>query len=153
MRRCPAAVTVITGIQRGDPGRLVGFTATSFTSASLSPPLVSFYVGEGSRTWAALRGSGSFGVSVLAAHQAGIANRFAQRVRDRFDGVPWRLGPLSVPLLDGAALHLVCQRSDAIPVGDHTLVVGLVIYSSLGAATATSEAPLLYHDGKYRCLE
>src|SRR5262249_53352324 len=44
LRRHPAGVAVITGKRPGEPRRPVGFTATSFTSASLSPPLVSFYV-------------------------------------------------------------------------------------------------------------
>jgi flavin reductase (DIM6/NTAB) family NADH-FMN oxidoreductase RutF len=154
LRRHPAAVAVITGKRPGEPRRPIGFTATSVTSASLSPPLVSFYVGSSSDSWTALRGVGHFAVNLLAEHQAELASGFARKTHDRFAGVQWNPGPLGVPLLGGAALHLVCQRRSAIPVGDHTLVVGLVVHSSLEQLTGTpQEPPLLYHDGQYGRLE
>jgi flavin reductase (DIM6/NTAB) family NADH-FMN oxidoreductase RutF len=41
--------------------------------------------------------------------------------------------------------HLLCEPYDTIALGDHWLVVGLVVGSELG----TSGEPLLYHRGRY----
>lgn len=138
--RHAAGVVVVTG-----PGP-VGLTATSLTSVSLDPPLVSFCVARDSTTWPDLRQAEFFAVNVLAGDQAAVASRFADRGIDRF-GSPtrWRPGPYDVPILAGVAAHLLCEPYDTIALGDHWLVVGLVVGSELGE----SGEPLLYHHGQY----
>jgi flavin reductase (DIM6/NTAB) family NADH-FMN oxidoreductase RutF len=142
--RHAAGVVVVTG-----PGP-VGLTATSLTSVSLDPPLVSFCVARDSRTWPDLRQAEFFAVNVLAGDQAAVAARFADRGIDRF-GSPtrWRPGPYEVPILRGVAAHLLCEPYDTIALGDHWLVVGLVIGSELGQ----SGEPLLYHHGRYGAFD
>jgi flavin reductase (DIM6/NTAB) family NADH-FMN oxidoreductase RutF len=49
-------------------GRLVGLAASSFTSVSRDPPLVSFSIANVSRTWPDLRRAVHLGVTVLADH-------------------------------------------------------------------------------------
>jgi len=134
-----AAVVVVTG-----PGP-VGLTVTTFNSASLEPPLVSFYVARSSATWPRLRDAQVFAGNVLAVGQADIADRFARRDTDRFGpDTRWRSGPLGVPLIAGAACHVACEQEAVIGVGDHWLVVGLVIH-----AEASGAPPLLRHCGQY----
>jgi flavin reductase (DIM6/NTAB) family NADH-FMN oxidoreductase RutF len=142
--RHAAGVVVVTG-----PGP-VGLTATSLTSVSLDPPLVSFCVSRDSTTWPDLRQAEFFAVNVLAGDQAAVASRFADRGIDRF-GSPtsWRPGPYDVPILGGVAAHLLCEPYDTIALGDHWLVVGLVIGSELGQ----SGEPLLYHHGRYGAFD
>lgn len=138
--RHAAGVVVVTG-----PGP-VGLTATSFTSVSLDPPLVSFCVGRESTTWAELRDSPSFAVNILATGQVDVASRFAVRGADRFaPPTSWHPGPGGVPILDGTAAHLLCEPYDVIAMGDHWLVVGLVVGTGLGS----EHLPLLYHRGRY----
>jgi flavin reductase (DIM6/NTAB) family NADH-FMN oxidoreductase RutF len=138
--RHAAGVVVVTG-----PGP-VGLTATSFTSVSLDPPLVSFCVARTSTTWPDLREAATFAVNVLATDQAEIASRFATRGIDRF-GPPtsWHPGPGEVPILGGTAAHLLCEPYDTVAMGDHWLVVGLVVDTGLGSPAV----PLLYHRGRY----
>jgi flavin reductase (DIM6/NTAB) family NADH-FMN oxidoreductase RutF len=142
--RHAAGVVVVTG-----PGP-VGLTATSLTSVSLDPPLVSFCVARDSTTWPDLRQAEFFAVNVLAGDQAAVARRFADRGIDRF-GSPtrWRPGPYEVPILRGVVAHLLCEPYDTIALGDHWLVVGLVIGSELGE----SGDPLLYHHGRYGAFD
>lgn len=142
--RHAAGVVVVTG-----PGP-VGLTATSLTSVSLDPPLVSFCVARDSTTWPDLRQAEFFAVNVLAGDQAAVAARFADRGVDRF-GSPtrWQPGPYDVPILGGVAAHLLCEPYDTIALGDHWLVVGLVIGSELGQ----SGEPLLYHHGRYGAFD
>ena len=133
------AVVVVTG-----PGP-VGLTVTTFNSASLKPPLVSFYVSQSSATWPRLRDAGVFAGNVLAADQEDIADRFALRDVDRFGPqTRWQSGPHRIPLIVGAAGHVACELDAVIAVGDHWLVVGLVIY-----AAASGAPPLLRHCGRY----
>ena len=54
-------------------GVLVGLAASSFTSVSLDPPLVSFSIASSSRTWPTLRRSDHLGVTILADHHGAAA--------------------------------------------------------------------------------
>ncbi|MFJ5228697.1 flavin reductase family protein [Kitasatospora sp. NPDC088391] len=138
LRRHAAGVVVITV-----PGP-AGFTATSFTSVSLEPALVSFYLASGASTAPAVRAADAFTVHVLSREQEELATAFARSGVDRFAGVDWRTGPHGTPLLPGAAARLTARRVGLHPVGDHLLVVGEVV-----AADTPGGAPLLHHDGGY----
>ncbi|MFC5834243.1 flavin reductase family protein [Nonomuraea insulae] len=138
-----SGVVVITAQNDGVP---VGLTATSFSSVSLEPPLVSFYVDQSSTTWPLLRGADHFCVNILASDQADLAARFATKGVDRFaPPTGWRPGPLGAPLLMGVSAHLICLPYETAEVGDHTLVVGLVAEAN----THSQGRPLLYHQGRF----
>ncbi|HEX2313985.1 MAG TPA: flavin reductase family protein [Thermomonospora sp.] len=130
-------------------GRPVGLTATSFAPVSQDPPLVSFSADRSSATWPDLAQADLFAVNLLAGHQAVIADRFARNDIDRF-AVPtaWHSGPAGVPLLEEVTAHLLAVPHGTVEIGDHTLVVGLVI----GTRTGHGSAPLVYHDGKFASL-
>jgi flavin reductase (DIM6/NTAB) family NADH-FMN oxidoreductase RutF len=139
-----AGVAVITGVP--GHGRPAGLTATSFTSASLDPPLVSFYVAHTSTTWPELERCEVFAVNLLTAEQADLAARFAGRTVDRFAApTRWHLGPAGAPILDDAVAHIICTAHETIAIGDHWLVVGLVVDAHIGA----TGIPLLYHGGRF----
>jgi flavin reductase (DIM6/NTAB) family NADH-FMN oxidoreductase RutF len=134
---------VVTANAEGVP---VGLTATSFSSVSLSPPLVSFYVDRSSATWPWLRLAGRFAVNVLAGDQPDLAARFARKGIDRFaEPTRWRPGAGGAPLLDGVSAHLLCAPHTTVDLGDHVLVVGLVTEVS----TVRGGRPLLYHQGRF----
>ncbi|MEO3868589.1 flavin reductase family protein [Nonomuraea sp. B12E4] len=138
-----AGVVVITAQADGVPA---GLTATSFTSVSLHPPLVSFCVDRSSTTWPSLRSADHFAVNVLAGDQAELAARFARKDVNRF-GAPtrWRPGPLGAPLLQDVSAHLICLPHETVDVGDHILVVGLVAEARVHGPGR----PLLYHQGRF----
>lgn len=139
--RCAAGVVVVT-VAEGP----AGLTASSFTSVSLSPPLVSFCVDRGASCWPRLRAARRFTVNVLTAAQADVAARFAASGTDRFaPPARWHRAADGTPLLDAAAAYLSCRRYQVIPLGDHFLVVGLLESVCHG----TTAPPLLYHNGRY----
>lgn len=74
-------VTVVASIDDGEP---TGFTCQSFSALSLEPPLVLVCVRKESATWPGIRKSGLFAVSVLAADQQSVGDRFARSGVDRF---------------------------------------------------------------------
>ncbi|HEY3685422.1 MAG TPA: flavin reductase family protein [Streptosporangiaceae bacterium] len=143
LARHAAGVVVVTGRAGSGP---VGLTATSFTSVSLHPPLVAFYVARTSTTWPLLRAAPTFAVNILNGGQSEVAARFARPDTDRFaPPTRWRTDSGGLPLLDDAAAHLVCRWHTVSPVGDHWLVVGRVT----GAEAGEAETPLLYHRGRF----
>ncbi|GAA2395166.1 hypothetical protein GCM10010170_109690 [Dactylosporangium salmoneum] len=130
----------------------MGFTATSFTSVSLNPPLVSFCVGRGGSAWSSLSATPVVGVHVLTAGQEQVARVFATPGIDRFAAYPgpWHPGPHGVPLLDGALAVLVCRVANQVDAGDHAIVVASPVHAwHHDDAEAT---PLVYHDGAYTDL-
>jgi flavin reductase (DIM6/NTAB) family NADH-FMN oxidoreductase RutF len=141
LRRHAATVTVVTTDFGGAP---VGFTATSFTSVSLRPPLVSFCHDRGSSSWPAVAAAGHVAVHLLGAAQADLARTFAGHGIDRFAGTPWRPGPYGMPLLDGALAWLVGRVAGRISAGDHTIVLAEPVAAEFAEGT-----PLLYHNGRY----
>ncbi|MFC7328514.1 flavin reductase family protein [Marinactinospora rubrisoli] len=144
-----AGVVVVTA----DPGDgPVGLTATSFSSVSLDPPLVSFYIDARSGSWPGLRDSRTFAVNILHEHQRDVASRFAAKGVDRFAApTRWFRGPGAVPLLHGAVGYVRCLRHDVLAVGDHWLVVGRVVGAEADAGT--DSRPLLYHRSRYGRFE
>jgi flavin reductase (DIM6/NTAB) family NADH-FMN oxidoreductase RutF len=141
LRRQAATVTVVTAAGEGRP---VGFTATSFTSVSLRPPVVSFCLHRGSSSWPSVRVAEHVGVHLLASGQADLARTFATSGIDRFAGVGWRSGPHGVPLLDDTLAWLLCRVVQRVPAGGHTIVLAEPV-----AGEHVDGAPLLYHDGRY----
>lgn len=144
LRRQASTVTVVTA--PGFPP--AGFTATSFTSVSLRPPVVSFCVGRDSSSWPTVAGAGHVAVHLLAEGQRDVARRFATSGIDRFAApTEWTLGPHGVPILDGALAWLLCRVLDRVVVGDHAVVLAEPVSGRHGDG-----APLVYHDGRYACL-
>ncbi len=142
-RRHAAGVAVVTFMTAEGPR---GFTATSVTSVSLQPPLVSFAVSATSSTFAAMSDADSCVIHLLGHEQDVVARRFAQRGVDRFaPPIAWSTLPSGEPLLAGATAWLRCAVRQRIPVGDHTLVIAeaLEVHED-GAAPG-----LVYHDGLY----
>ena len=127
--------------------RPTGLTASSFCSVSLDPPLVLVCVDHKSQSYPALRESGCFAINILHHEHEPISRRFASTRLDKFDEVPYRLGTLGVPLIEGALAHLECRTVSAHVEGDHTIFVGRV-----ESAHAGEGEPLLYYRGRYHHL-
>ncbi|CAM5320387.1 flavin-dependent reductase [Streptomyces avidinii] len=139
LRRHAAGVTVITV-----PGP-AGFTATSFTSVSLNPPLVAFYLGLGASTAGAVRRADRFAVHLLGTGNTALAGQFASSGVDRFEGVRWTRNADGLPLLEDVPAWLTARVTLRQRIGDHLLVVGEV---ESGAVEEDSPA-LVHHDGAY----
>lgn len=142
LRRHAAGVVVVTA-----PGTTpTGFTATSFTSVSLSPPLVSFCLSRAASCWPAVAAAGYVGVHMLRRDQEPLARTFATRGIDRFaPPTRWGTGRGGVPVLADVLAVLICQVVDRVPAGDHAIVLAEPVDGACGA----EDAPLLYHMGRY----
>jgi flavin reductase (DIM6/NTAB) family NADH-FMN oxidoreductase RutF len=144
LRRQASTVAVVTAA--GEPP--VGFTATSFTSVSLRPPLVSFCLDRGSSSWPTVACAEHVAVHLLGAGQREVARTFATSGIDRFAAHPrWRAGPFGVPLLDGPIAWLLCRVTQRVLAGDHAIVLAEPVAADQGEGE-----PLLYHMGRYAAL-
>jgi flavin reductase (DIM6/NTAB) family NADH-FMN oxidoreductase RutF len=104
-------------------GRPVGLAASSFTSVSLEPALVSFSVANGSATWPVLRAAGHLGLSVLADHHDAVCTRLAGPAEHRFDGLDLHTTADGAVLLEDAVAAFDCTVHREIVAGDHTIVL------------------------------
>ncbi|QCP50395.1 alpha/beta fold hydrolase [Trinickia violacea] len=137
-------VTVIT--TTGVNGEPVGFTANSFTSVSLEPPLVLFCVKRESASVAALRACGAFAVNILHIGQQAVSTRFAGKTGDRFAETEWDEWDHGVPIILDAMGNFECLIREIHDGGDHLIVVGSVKRVNFDPA----RDPLLFMQGKYR---
>lgn len=147
MRHYPAGVTVVTLDSTNGP---VGFTATSFASLSLEPPLVSFNIAHTSSSLEALLAADSVVIHFLGEHQRHIAQRFARTAAERFaDTSLWTTLDSGEPVLHGTPIWVRAAVHQLIPIGDHTIFIGLVtrVHDETGERPAAS--PLLYYNGRY----
>ncbi|MBI4463365.1 MAG: flavin reductase family protein [Acidobacteria bacterium] len=139
-------VTVVTMRQRS--GQYWGFTANSFTSVSLSPPLILVCVDNSSESFQAMSEAEYFAVNFLSEDQQEISRRFALKSGDRFANLSFREGTHGCPLLAGCLGFVECRKVAAHLYGDHTLILGEVL-----EAQASGDHPLLFYRGSYARLE
>jgi flavin reductase (DIM6/NTAB) family NADH-FMN oxidoreductase RutF len=111
--------------------------------------MLSFCLAHTSSNWAAVAQATYLSVNVLTEGQEELAARFATKGIDRFaPPTAWSSGAFDLPVLDGVAAWIAVRVERQVPAGDHTLVVGTVVGTVLGAAGA----PLLHHDGRFTRL-
>jgi flavin reductase (DIM6/NTAB) family NADH-FMN oxidoreductase RutF len=141
----PTGVTAVAAEIDGAP---VGIAASSFTSVSLHPPMVSVCVAHTSTTWPALRGAGRLGVSVLGAHQQVAAQQLAGPSADRFVELRWHTSEHGALVLDGVSAWLETSVDQVVAAGDHDIVV-LRVHD---VAVDANVAPLVFHASRFRIL-
>lgn len=134
-------VTVVTTMEDTKP---LGFTANSFSSVSLDPPLLLVSIANRSGNLAAFAQGAGFAVNILSEGQKDISARFAKPVEDRFAEVFWRRGPVGSPVLAGVSAWFDCTLEQAVSAGDHTILIGRI-----GGFEAGSAPGLGYYRGAY----
>jgi flavin reductase (DIM6/NTAB) family NADH-FMN oxidoreductase RutF len=135
-------VTVVTTQTRSDGP--VGFTANSFSSVSLDPPLLLVCVANGLRSFPLFAEAQSFAVNILAEDQQEASRTFASRGADKFGAVRWRAGETGSPLLDGVVAWFDCRVDKVVPAGDHSILIG-----QIAAYAYNDRAPLGFCGGAY----
>lgn len=144
-RNTVGTVSVITA---GTGLRPVGFTATSLTSVSLDPAIVSFNISRTSSSWPTVSRSRHLAAHLLGTEHRDTARVFATSGIDRFAAVgDWAPGPHGIPVLGHALARLVLEVRSCTHVGDSAVVLAEVLEIQRADGT-----PLLHHAGRYRHL-
>jgi flavin reductase (DIM6/NTAB) family NADH-FMN oxidoreductase RutF len=125
-----------------------GFTATSFQTVSINPPIILVSVTNASSASAMLRECSSFTMNLLNTEHAEIAGMFARPLAERqaaWDTIAFSSDAAGVPLFDGIAGAFSATPRAFVEAGDHTLVLGDVTEIHKGEGNET----LVYHDRAY----
>lgn len=117
-------VTIVT--TRDEAGKPVGFTANSFTSVSLDPPLLLICLARTSRNFATMTGAKNFAVNILSEGQKDLSNTFARPVEDRFAAAIWSDAPEGSPVFADVAAWFECSMQEVIEAGDHVILLGRI---------------------------
>ena len=135
-------VTVV--ITREADGTPRGFTANSFTSVSLDPPMLLVCIAKSAHSLAAFEKCSHFSINILGEGQREISGLFASKQTEKFDLVEWYPGFADIPLIAGAIATFVCTRENVVDAGDHVVLIGEV-----KEYARASGAPLGYFKGNY----
>ena len=117
-------VTVVTTV--GRDGEPLGFTANSFSSVSLEPPLLQVAVAKRSLNCGAFVSASGFAVNVLAEDQKDVSNTFAAPAEERFATVDWHKGREGMPLIQGVSAWFECSMHKVVEAGDHAILIGRI---------------------------
>jgi len=142
----PTGVVAICGEREGAP---IGLVASSFTTVSLDPALVSFCVQHTSETWPLLAELPRLGLSVLGAGHDAACRQLAAKKGDRFAGLGTTTSEDGAVFIDDATAHLECSLFDVLPAGDHAIVLLQVIALS----ARPTVAPLVFHASTFMSVQ
>jgi flavin reductase (DIM6/NTAB) family NADH-FMN oxidoreductase RutF len=109
-------VTIVTARIQAD-GEPVGFTANSFTSVSLEPPLLLVCLAHTAASYKMFCEAESFAVNVLSAEQQETAMLFATRGADKFGATRWHPGEMGAPLIEGCLARFDCAMHQRVAAG------------------------------------
>ena len=135
-------VTVVT--TRTSAGEPIGLTANSFSSVSLSPPLVLWSLSLRSPNLPNFLQATHFAINVLARDQIALSQRFSKPMPNKFEGIACTDSASGIPLLTGTSAHFECRTEARHYSGDHVIFIGHVLHYS----HADREA-LGYYRGRY----
>lgn len=116
----PSGIIAVAAMVDGAP---VGLAASSFTSVSLQPPLVSVCLAHTSTTWPHLRSASRIGLSILSENHDRMARTLAAKGTDRFSEIDWTSTEEGAVFVHGACLWLDTSVEREIEAGDHDIAL------------------------------
>ena len=124
MSAVPTSVVVAAGIRDGAP---IGMVIGTFTSVSMTPPLVGFFGDQRSKTLTPLLECEYLSFTLLRENDLEICDAFRLPVEERFGALSWSESPYGTPRLDDALLTIDTRLHDVVDAGDHRCVLASVI--------------------------
>lgn len=142
LARFPSGVTIVT--TRSATGSLHGFTASSFAALSLDPPLVLVCLDRGADCFPVFMEAQRFVVNIATPAHAQLAMRFATKGADKFAPGSFEFDQHGLPALPDAAAVIGCELEQAVPGGDHVILIGRVHTAQTG-----SGKPVTWYRGDF----
>ena len=148
-RACGRFATGVTIVTVRDPsGTPHGMTVNSFTSVSLAPLMFLVCIDNRSRLIPLFVPGAPVAVNILSEEQQHISSRFARPSDDRFGSIEWEVGKTGAPILGGTLAGIEGLVRQAIPAGDHTVVL-----TEVHGTHHREGRPLLFFSSRYQKLE
>ena len=139
-----AFATGITVVATKYNSILYGKTINSFSSLSLSPPLILFSLDIKSSKLSIFKKSEEITVNILSKKQKLISNNFANKNPDWKD-IEYDLLKNGNPIIKNCVSNLDCKIIDKIKRGDHIICICQVS----NVINNDKLKPLIYHNSKY----
>jgi 3-hydroxy-9,10-secoandrosta-1,3,5(10)-triene-9,17-dione monooxygenase reductase component len=135
--------TGVTAIVANTPDGTVGLVVGTFSSVSLDPPLVSFMVTSGSRSWAAVKAAGRFTANILASDQRTLSQTLSGWSPDKFRSV--KFDDEQAGIIGGCLAWANCTVDREIEAGDHIIVLA----TPCELTVARASRPLIFFQRAY----
>ena len=123
---------------------LYGKTINSFSSLSLSPPLVLFSLDNNSSKLNIFKKSETITINILSEKQQLISNNFAKKNPD-WGNIEYESLKNGNPIIKNCVSNLDCKVIDKIKKGDHVIFISRV----LQVINNNKLKPLIYYNSKY----
>lgn len=142
-----SGITIITVASSSSSWQ--GFTANSFASVSVEPPLVCMNVANRLQARIDIAREGHFTINILSENQLEYGKRFAgfydDVVKERFDGIECELTSFGDPILPNSMSWMSCEVEHMLNLGQNTMFIGRVVEGNW----SEDKAPLMYHNRQW----
>ncbi|MEU5093079.1 flavin reductase family protein [Streptomyces sp. NPDC021356] len=138
----PSGVTIVT--TRSDEGTLHGFTASSSAPLSLDPPLVLVCLDRRADCFPVFMAAKHFVVNIMTDARAELAIKFTTKGANKFTYGKFEFDEAGHALLSDAAAVIRCELEQAVPDGDHVILIGRVHDARTG-----SSKPVTWYKGGF----
>lgn len=139
-----AFATGITVVATKYNSILYGKTINSFSSLSLSPPLVLFSLDKRSSKLNIFKKCETITINILSKKQQLISNNFAKKKPD-WNDIDYHLLKNGNPIIKNCVSNLDCKIIDKIKKGDHIIFICQVSQ----VINNDKLKPLIYYNSKY----
>lgn len=136
--------TGITVVATNSNSVLYGKTINSFSSLSLSPPLILFSLDIKSSKLNIFKNSKTVSINVLSKNQKIISDNFAKKIPD-WERIEYSISKNRNPIIKNCVSNLDCEIIDKIKKGDHIIFICKVIRVS----NNDKLKPLIYFNSNY----
>jgi flavin reductase (DIM6/NTAB) family NADH-FMN oxidoreductase RutF len=138
------ATGVAIATVRGADGTPHGLTVNSFTSVSLTPPLVLVCLDHRASVMAEFLAASHYAINILTEEQEDLSNRFARRLEQRFEDTAWHPGETGAPIIEGCLASIECEMRQVIEAGDHAILLAEAVHAKVHHGR-----PLLFFSSVY----
>tara|TARA_X000000368_G_C22839622_1_gene627041 strand:+ start:363 stop:827 length:465 start_codon:yes stop_codon:yes gene_type:complete len=136
--------TGVTVIAINNQNKIIGKTVNSFSSLSLSPPLVMFSLDKNSSSINNFKRSKFISINFLSKKQIKISLNFAKK-NSKWNETEFFYGQFKTPIIKDCLSNLECITEKLIPMGDHIIFICKVI----NVLNNNKAKPLIYYNSQY----
>ena len=126
-----------------------GFTINSFSSLSLSPPLIIFNIYKTETDHVDFLKNNSFVINFLSCEQEEVSRLFATKDPEKINKTQHTISENKNIILNDTLGHIELSVFQQIDIADHVLVIGQV----QNLETDDNKKPLIYYRSKYQSLK
>ena len=126
-----------------------GFTINSFSSLSLSPPLIIFNIYKTETDHIDFLKNKTFAINFLSREQEDISRLFATKDPEKVNKTQHSISEHKNIILNDTLGHIELSVFQQIDIADHVLVIGQV----QNLKTDDNKKPLIYYRSDYKSLK